>query len=102
MTAGAAATCCVPFLSPLLVTVLGASTAVWVTGLRPWAPYLLGAALLLLAYALWSFRRSRACRPADGDGPAGLRGFLDRITPILLGLAVVVWLTSAVAVALSF
>lgn len=93
-TATAAAACCVPVLSPLLVTVLGASGAAWITGLKPWAPYLLAGSLVLLLYALWRLRRARRCR-VDGDpSPAGWGKMLDRTTPILLGLAAAVWLAS--------
>ncbi|MGH7583221.1 MAG: hypothetical protein ACREL5_08365, partial [Gemmatimonadales bacterium] len=40
--ASAAACCATPVLSPLIVGVLGASGAVALAGLKPYAPYLMG------------------------------------------------------------
>lgn len=69
VTATAAVACCVPILSPLIVTALGASGAVWVTGLRPYSPYLLLGSLGLLGYGFWLvYGRGRACRRPDGIG----------------------------------
>ncbi|HSR43119.1 MAG TPA: hypothetical protein VLL48_13120 [Longimicrobiales bacterium] len=96
-TATTAAACCVPVLSPLLVTVLGASGAAWITGLEPWAPYLLAGAFVLLLHAAWKLRRARRCRVEGAPSPAGWRGMLDRTTPVILGFAAVVWMASLLA-----
>lgn len=46
--ATAVGACCVPVLSPLIVSVFGVSGAVWAVGLQPWSGWiLLGAGLLL-------------------------------------------------------
>lgn len=95
-TASAAAACCVPVISPFLVSVLGASGAVWITGLKPWAPHLLVVSFALLAYGSWSYRRARTCRDHGGGAKHG-RGLLDRSTPVLLGVAAVAWVASLVA-----
>lgn len=101
-TSAAAAACCVPVVSPLLVGAVGASGAVWLAGLRPWAPYLLGGAFLLLAYAYWSLRRASRCAPGPGTAgsPAARRRWRPALTRILLAGATVIWLASAVAYAL--
>lgn len=95
-TATAAAACCVPVLSPLLVAVLGASGAAWVSGLKPYSPYLLLGSLLLLAYA---FRRvygsGEACRAEPPSAPR--RAWLGRVTLGLLWLSAFVWVTGVVA-----
>lgn len=96
-TAAAAAACCVPVLSPLLVVVLGASGAAWVAGLKPWAPYLLGGALLLLLYAFWMLRRARRrCDPGE-EPPSRWRQVLDLTTRPLLAGATVIWIISTAA-----
>lgn len=97
--AAAAVACCVPVVSPLLVTVLGASGAVWVTGLKPYSPYLLLGSLLLLILAFL-----RAYRPVGtcllGVAGSGLRGFRPpraRFTRVLLWFSTLVWLVGVIA-----
>lgn len=95
-TATAAVACCVPVLSPLLVAALGASGAVWVTGLAPYAPYLLAGGLALLAYA---FRRvygpGRGCEVDGGRETAS--PWLARLTLGLLWVAALAWVAGVVA-----
>lgn len=91
-TAAAAAACCVPVLSPLLVGALGASGAVWITGLKPYSPYLLGVAFLLLVYAFNRvYRGSARCRPGSGEG--------ERSRWMGTALLVLLWISAAVWVA---
>lgn len=97
VTAAAAAACCVPVVSPFLIGVLGVSTAVWLAGLRPWAPYPLGAAFLLLLYAYWSLRRWRRCARHSGAAASAPRSWLPTVTRVLLVGATAVWLASAIA-----
>ena len=96
LTGAAAAACCVPVLSPLLVTVVGASGSVWLAGLKPYSLYLLGAALLLLTYNFWSvYRPPRACDVA-GTQRGGVSR-LERTSRVLLWFSAVVWAVSTSA-----
>lgn len=92
-TAGLAAACCVPIVSPLLVTALGASGAVWLAGLQPYAPWLLAGSLALLAYGFWSlYGRRRRCR---ADAPPGkARRLLARVSVVLLWSSAVAWVAA--------
>lgn len=70
-----ASACCLPVIAPLLVAVAGVGGAVWVAGLKPYSPYLLGGSLAILAYAFWAiYRPARdcaddACRTPRSRGP---------------------------------
>src|SRR5438093_12397459 len=70
VAAAVASTCCVgPVVTPVLVSVLGASGAARAAGLEPYGPYLLLGALPLLVYGFWIvYRRRRLC--AQGGVPA--------------------------------
>lgn len=95
-TATAAVACCVPVLSPILVAALGASGAVWITGLEPLSPYLLLGSLLLLVYAFRRVYGPRAtCEPESPSG--GRRVWLARVTLGLLWLSALVWAGGVVA-----
>ena len=94
--ATAAVACCVPVVSPLLVAALGASGAAWITGLKPWAPYLLGVALFLLLFSFWRLRRSPSCRTAGEESSRTWVRWLERATPLLLAISTIVWLGSFV------
>jgi len=85
-----ASACCAPVLAPLLVAALGASGAVWVTGLKPYAPHLLGFAALALAFGFWTLRRERKSCPI---GAAGKRS-RNRLMTTFLWLAAGVWMIS--------
>jgi hypothetical protein len=63
------AACCVsPVIAPIIVSVLGASGAVWAAGLKPYGWWILGASSLFLAYGFWTVYRPRpAC--AVGETP---------------------------------
>lgn len=95
-TATAAVACCVPVLSSILVAVLGASGAAWVSGLRPLSPYLLLVSVLLLGYA---FRRvyGRRVNCTPESPPTARRVWLGRIVLGLLWLSAVVWAGAVVA-----
>lgn len=97
--AGAAVACCSALVAPFVVAALGVSGAVWVAGLAPWAPYLLGSGLLLLIYATVVVRRSRACvRPARQRW----RRWVDRSVPVLLAVSSLIWAASAGAYLFAF
>lgn len=93
-TATAAAACCVPVLSPLLVGALGATGAAWVTGLKPWAPFLLAGGLLLLLYALKTVRRARRCGTYARSRSAR---WIGRGSQLLLVTSILAWIASLVA-----
>lgn len=62
LTATLASACCVgPSLAPLAVWILGAGGLVAVSALRPYAPYLLAAAALMLAFSFRSAYAQRSC-----------------------------------------
>lgn len=68
--AGVTGACCAgPALGPLTVSLLGASGAVWVAGLKPYSPYVLGGSFLLLCWGFWSRRRERVCAVSEGQRP---------------------------------
>lgn len=93
-TATLAVACCVPVVSPLLVSVLGVGGAIWVAGLRPYSPYILGATLLVLAYGFRAvYRRRPVCQPDQRAGRA--HRLLARIAVITLWLSAVVWIAAA-------
>lgn len=82
-----ATVCCTgPVIAPLVVGVLGASGAAWAAGLKPYAPWLLGASFLMLVYAF----RSSYRRPAACSGAASRR---HRV--IHLGTRLVLWVSAA-------
>ncbi len=54
------AACCVsPVLAPIIVSVLGASGAVWAAGLKPYSGWILGATLVCLGFGYWTVYRPR-------------------------------------------
>lgn len=93
-TATAAAACCVPVLSPLIVGALGATGAAWLTGLKPWAPFLLAGGLLLLLYAVKTLRRVRQCGVYAHSRSAR---WIGRGSALLLGISVLAWVASVLA-----
>ncbi len=96
-TAAAAAACCIgPISGPLLVGVIGASGAAWVSGLQPYAPYLLAAGLGFLVLGFRSIYRSRSECAVD-EQPSRLRIWIGRLSVGLLWGSAVVWLGSTIA-----
>jgi hypothetical protein len=63
------AACCVsPVIAPIIVSVLGASGAVWAAGLKPYSWWILGGAFLCLCYGFWTVYRPRpACAITDAS-----------------------------------
>ncbi len=87
--ATAATACCVPILAPLIVSVLGVSGAVWAAGLKPYSPYILAGAGLLLGYGFWTVYRRRPL-PADVSCPARR----PRGVRIVLWTSALLWLVA--------
>lgn len=93
-TATLVAACCVgTVLGPLIVAALGVSGAVWLAGLKPYSPYLLAGAFLLLAYGFWSLYGNRRRCPTDAK-PGKARRWLGRVSVLLLWFSAVVWLAA--------
>lgn len=99
--ATAATVCCAgPVIAPLVVGILGAGGAAWAAGLKPYAPWLLGASFLLLAYGFRAgYRRPAACEPTV---PAGPRRWVGTTSRVVLWAATILWLVAAVANLVAF
>ncbi|MGH7588550.1 MAG: mercuric transporter MerT family protein [Gemmatimonadota bacterium] len=88
----AASACCVPALTPLIVTVVGASGAAWAAGLQPYRPYILAGTAILLGYGFWSvYRRRDAC---PGSYETARRRWVARLSKGALFVAAAIWLAS--------
>ena len=85
------AACCVsPVIAPIIVSVLGASGAVWAAGLKPYSWWILGGAFLCLTYGFWTVYRPRpAC--AIGDTPNGR--MMPRVAKASLWFGAACWMT---------
>lgn len=86
-----ASVCCGgPVLAPVIVAVLGASGAAWAAGLKPYSPYILGTAFLMLAYGFRVvYRRGDSC----ADGTCAARA--PRVARVVLWLAAGLWVGAA-------
>jgi hypothetical protein len=84
--------CCTgPMLGPLIVTVLGASGAATLAGIKPYTPYVLLLSFALLLLAFWSTKhQSQRCEAGAVEPPA------PRIWSrgVMLWIAGFVWLGS--------
>jgi len=85
------AACCVsPVLAPIIVSVLGASGAVWAAGLKPYGWWILGAAFVCLAFGFWTvYRPRREC--AVGEMPK--RGLMPKVAKVSLWFGAACWMT---------
>lgn len=93
LTVVAGACCVSPVLAPILVSVLGASGAVWAAGLKPYGWWILGASAAFLALGFWSVYRPRAaCSTADVRRPNRV---LDRVAKLSLWIGAVFWVAGA-------
>jgi hypothetical protein len=54
LTATAVGACCIPIVSPLLVSVLGVSGALWAAGLERYSGAMLAFAGVSLSYGFWT------------------------------------------------
>lgn len=93
--ATAASACCVgPVISPLLVSLLGASGAAWAASLKPYSLYLLGGAFLFLLYGFRSaYRRPVPC----ALGEARTSSLTRTASPVWL--RIVLWCSAALWIA---
>ena len=91
LTVVSAACCVSPVLAPIIVSVLGASGAVWAAGLRPYGWWILGGTLACLAYGFWLVYRPRqACEVAESTHR---RAWLPRIAKVSLWFGAACWMT---------
>lgn len=89
------AACCVsPVIAPIIVSVLGASGAVWAAGLKPYGWWILGVTFLCLAYGFWTvYRPRRSCVVESGIKQPRL---LPRIAKASLWVGAACWLAGVV------
>jgi hypothetical protein len=93
LAAGIASACCVgPALAPIFVTVLGAGGLAAVSGLRPYAPWLLLASGAMLGFSIWQTHRRSACAV---EGSASAVPFGVRLARFITWAAALLWLASA-------
>ena len=94
LTAGVASACCVgPALAPFFVTVLGASGLAAVSGLRPYAPWMLLASGALLGLTFRQVYRQTECGTDSTPMtlPAGLR-----VARVVAWAAAALWIVSTI------
>lgn len=86
------AACCVsPVIAPIIVSVLGASGAVWAAGLKPFGWWILGGTFLCLVYGFWSvYRPRRNCEVGAGTTDGRL---MPRIAKASLWFGAACWFT---------
>ena len=85
------AACCVsPVIAPIIVGLLGASGAVWAVGLKPYGWWILGAALVCLAYGFWVVYRPR--RDCDVSQMPRQRRVLPTVAKISLWFGAACWM----------
>lgn len=94
LTVVSAACCVSPVLAPILVSILGASGAVWAAGLKPYGWLILGAAFAFLAFGFWMVYRPRpSC--AIEDMPRGTR-VIQGVTKVCLWFGAACWMAGVV------
>ena len=97
VTAGVASACCVgPALAPIFLAVLGSGGLIAVSTLRPYAPWmLLGAAVMLT----FSFRQTYHQQPCTVDGTPAPKPVSLRVARAVTWIAAALWvLATAYAV----
>ena len=86
LTSVASSICCI---GPLAITLLGVNGAILGAAIKPYRPYLLTAALVLLAFAYWRLMKS----PAGGEGAScSIRAM--RLQKIVLWVGVAIWVAA--------
>ncbi len=89
------AACCVsPVLAPIIVSVLGASGAVWAAGLKPYSGWILGGTLVCLGFGFWTVYGPRGTC-AVGEVPRRRRA-LSAIAKGSLWLGAACWMAAVV------
>ena len=88
LTSVASSICCI---GPLAITLLGVNGAILGAAIKPYRPYLLTVAFVLLAFAYWRLMKS----PAGGEGAScSIRAM--RLQKIVLWVGVVIWVAAVI------
>ncbi len=88
LTSAASSICCI---GPLAITLLGVNGAILGAAIKPYRPYLLTAAFVLLAFAYWRLMKV----PAGGEGAScSIRAM--RLQKIVLWVGVVIWVAAVI------
>lgn len=94
LTVVSAACCLSPVIAPIIVSVLGASGAVWAAGLKPYGWWILGGAFGCLAFGFWTvYRPRRAC--AAGEVPSA-PGPLLKVAHLFLWFGAACWIAGVI------
>lgn len=88
LTSVASSICCI---GPLAITLLGVNGAILGAAIKPYRPFLLTAAFLLLAFAYWRIRSSR--KGAEG-AVCSIRAM--RLQKIVLWIGVATWIAAVI------
>ncbi len=88
LTSVASSVCCI---GPLAITLLGVNGAILGAAIKPYRPYLLTAALVLLAFAYWRLMKV----PAGGEGAScSIRAM--RLQKTVLWIGIVIWVMAVI------
>ncbi len=88
LTSVASSICCI---GPLAITLLGVNGDILGAAIKPYRPFLLTAALVLLAFAYWRLMSSRN----EGEGATcSIRAM--RLQKIVLWIGVVIWISAVI------
>ncbi len=88
LTSVASSICCI---GPLAITLLGVNGAILGAAIKPYRPFLLTAALVVLAFAYWRFL---SLRKAGEGASCSIRAL--RLQKIVLSIGVVIWIAAVV------
>jgi hypothetical protein len=91
LTVVSAACCVSPVLAPIIVSVLGASGAVWAAGLKPYGWWILAGAFACLAFGFWTvYRRRPDCAVGLAPPPQGV---LPTVAKVSLWFGAACWMS---------
>ena len=88
LTSAASSICCI---GPLAITLLGVNGAILGAAIKPYRPFLLTAALVLLAFAYW---RLKSSRNASEGAVCSIRAM--RLQKIVLWIGGATWILAVV------
>ncbi len=88
LTSVASSICCI---GPLAITLLGVNGAILGASIKPYRPYLLTTALVLLGFAYWRLMKS----PGGGEA-AGCSIRAMRLQKMVLWVGVVIWVAAVI------
>ena len=88
LTSAASSICCI---GPLAITLLGVNGAILGSAIKPYRPFLLTAALIVLAFAYWRLKSSRTGRERAGCSIRAVR-----LQKIMLRIGVTTWVVAVI------